>query len=134
MKSTNPAFSSANADADLPANAAPRAIVPRPACVRVCTQRRSYQHPEADASAPRCGCVCPQRRLRLLPRSSISIGNKLGATIPPPPSAAILNMGQLCFLENKKPVNSQPFVQLRIYRICALRTSLRCALRVNLRC
>ena len=134
MKSTNPAFSSANADADLPANAAPRAIVPQPACVRVCTQRRSHLLPEATESAPRCGCVCPQMRLRLLPRSSISIGNKLGATIPPPPSAAIRNMGQLCFLENKKPVNPQPFVQLRIYRICALRISLRCALRINLKC
>lgn len=108
MKSTNPAFSSANADADLPANAAPRAIVSRPACVRVCTQRR----------------------LRLLPRSSISIGNKSGATIPPPPSAAIRNMGQLCFLKNKNPVNPQPFIQLRTYWICVLRISLRCALRL----
>lgn len=52
MKSTNPAFSSANADADLPANAAPRAIVYRPACVRVCSQRRSYLLPDAVASAP----------------------------------------------------------------------------------
>ncbi len=42
--------------------------------------------------------------------------------------------GYLCFLENKNPVNSQPFVQLRIYRICALRISLRCALRINLKC
>lgn len=135
MKSTNPAFSSANADADLPANAAPRAIVSRPACVRVCTQRRPRLHPEAFASATRGVRISSQRRLRLLPRSSISIGNKSGATIPPPPpSAAIRNMGQLCFLENKNPVNSQPFVQLRIYRICALRISLRCALRINLKC
>lgn len=134
MKSTNPAFSSANADADLPANAAPRAIVPQPACVRVCTQRRSYQHPETTESAPRGGCVCSQMRLRLLPRSSISIGNKLGATIPPPPSAAIRNIGLLCFLKNKNPVNPQPFVQLRIYRICVLRISLKCALRISLRC
>lgn len=134
MKSTNAAFSSANADADLPANAAPRAIVSRPACVRVCTQRRSYLLPDAVASTPKCGCVCSQMRLRLLPCSSISIGNKLGATIPPPPSAAIRNMGQLCFLENKNPVNPQPFILLRIYRICVLRISLRCALRLNLRC
>lgn len=134
MKSTNPAFSSANADADLPANAAPRAIVPRPACVRVCTQRRTHQLPEAIASAPRGDRISSQMRLRLPPRSSISIGNKLGTTIPPPPSAAILNMGQLCFLENNNPVNPQPFVLLRIYRICVLRISLRCALRINLRC
>lgn len=134
MKSTNAAFSSANADADLPANAAPRAIVSRPACVRVCSQRRSYLLPEASASAPRSGCISSQRRLRLLPRSSISIGNKSGATIPPPPSAAIRNMGQLCFLENKSPVNPQPFILLRIYRICVLRISLGCTLRINLRC
>lgn len=134
MKSTNPAFSSANADADLPANAAPRAIVSRPACVRVCTQRRPRLLPEAVASAPRDDWICLQMRLRLLPRSSISIGNKLGATIPPPPSAAIRNMGQLCFLKNKNPVNPQPFIQLQIYWICVLRISLRCALRLNLRC
>ena len=156
MKSTNPAFSSANADADLPANAAPRAIVSRPVCVRVCSQRRSRLLPEAfvsaprgvricsqrrprllpeaSASAPRSGCINSQRRLRLLPRSSISIGNKSGATIPPPPSAAIRNMGQLCFLENKNPVNPQPFILLRIYRICVLRISLGCTLRINLRC
>lgn len=134
MKSTNPAFSSANADTDLPANAAPRAIVSRPACVRVCSQRRSYLLPETFVSGSRSGCISSQRRLRLPPCSLISIGNKLGATIPPPPSAAILNMEQLCFLKNKNPVNPQPFIQLRIYWICVLRISLRCALRFNLRC
>ena len=111
MKSTNPLFLRRNADADLPANAAPRAIVSRPACVRVCTQRR----------------------LRLLPRSSISAWEQIGGDDSAAPSAAIRNTGQLCFLKNKNPVNPQPFIQLRIYWICVLRISLRCALRLNLK-
>ncbi len=137
MKSTNPAFSSANADADLPANAAPRAIVPRPACVRVCTQRRSHQLPETTESAPRCGCVCSQMRLRLLPdavASAPAFVNKHREQIGGDDSAAPIcrhpKYGATLFPENKNPVNSQPFVQLRIYRICALRISLRCALRL----
>lgn len=116
MKSTNPAFSSANADADLPANAAPRAIVPQPACVRVCTQRRTHQLPEATESAPRDDCISSQMRLRLPPEavaSAPAFVNKHREQIGGDDSAAPIcrhpKYGATLFSEKKESSKSAAF-------------------------
>lgn len=108
-----------------------------PTCQRTPRRVQLCLGPHASASAPRGVRICSQRRLNQPPdavASAPAFVNKHREQIGGDDSAVPIcrhpKYGATLELENKNPVNPQPFIQLRIYWICVLRISLRCALRL----